>query len=219
MRLQWGKHIPKQTGCPNFTVTVRTFCVFTFISFYCDYYWSLRWDRRDGPPAAWPLTSALSAAAPCSLSQWRCRAPEPAQLLPLWCKAGAMCGGGGPREPWIYPATAGGAPGADGWGAPPCYCTAESRCLTMQVPRCYVGTDGYERAARGECERYKLHLKARLFNLRRSLSAASALVCVVVTCRLSVVTTPLGMIRHDFVKDCVICLIKGKQHRPRWIDR
>lgn len=48
----------------------------------------------------------------------------------------------------------------------------------MQVPPCAVGTDGYERAARGECERHKLHLKARPFNLRRCLSGVSALICV-----------------------------------------
>lgn len=48
----------------------------------------------------------------------------------------------------------------------------------MQVPRCVVGSDGYERAARGECERYKLHFKAELFNLLRSLSAAPVLFCV-----------------------------------------
>lgn len=48
----------------------------------------------------------------------------------------------------------------------------------MQVPRCAVGTYGYERAAGGQCERYKLHLKAKLFNLLHSLSAASVLICV-----------------------------------------
>lgn len=103
----------KQNLIPNyegsyFTLTVRIFCVFTFIKFYCYYFWSLRWDRPDGPPAAWPVTSALSAAALCSLTQRRCWALKPAQLLPLWCKAGAMRGRGGPGEPWIYPAPAGG---------------------------------------------------------------------------------------------------------------
>lgn len=95
--------------------------------------------------------------------------------------------------------------------------TAESRCLTMQVPRCAAGTDGYGRAARGECEHYKS--QARLFNLRRSLSAASVPVGVDGACRLSDVTTPLGIIRHHCVKDHVICLIKEKKHRLGWIDQ